>query len=221
MTRGVKVGVRSVLLVMLLVRRFQRTLLTRCSVVPPRERDGARSTMDGAAVQQARVLRFRSSPKRWTFVDVVVVDSGEELGPKSGEELQLCFAAAELPVALAEGALLRFTGTEEPRRTRRGVRAYQCDKLLELTPPAIECAPRGSAGQRSAALRRTPTTRSRAVRVAARARMRRGIASSPRGCWPPLVRRRCRAARACWMWAAAAASSLLSCTADAACARHC
>ena len=41
MTRGVKVGVRSVLLVMLLVRRFQRTLLTRCSVVPPRERDGA------------------------------------------------------------------------------------------------------------------------------------------------------------------------------------
>ena len=94
-----------------------------------------------AAVQQARVLRFRSIPKRWTFVDVVVVDSGEELGPKSGEELQLCFATAELPVALAEGALLRFTGTEEPRRTRRGVRAYQCDKLLELTPPAIECLP--------------------------------------------------------------------------------
>ena len=95
---------------------------------------------DGAPpVQQARVLRFRSIPKRWTFVDVVVVDSGEERGPKPGEELQLCFAAAELPVALAEGALLRFTGTEEPRRTRRGVRAYQCDKLLELTPPAIEC----------------------------------------------------------------------------------
>ena len=79
-------------------------------------------------VQQARVLRWRSIPKRWTFVDVVADDSG-------GEELQLCFAAAELPVALTEGALLRFTGTEEPQRTRRGVRAYQCDKLLELTPP--------------------------------------------------------------------------------------
>jgi hypothetical protein len=86
-----------------------------------------------AAAQQGRVLRFRAIPKRWTFVDVVVVDSGEEL--------QLCFAAAELPVALAEGALLRFTGTEEPRRTRRGVRAYQCDKLLELTPPVVSCLP--------------------------------------------------------------------------------
>lgn len=88
---------------------------------------------EGMAVRQARVLRFRSIPKRWTFVDVVVVDSGEEL--------QLCFAAAELPVALAEGALLRFTGTEEARRTRRGVRAYQCDKLLELTPPVVSCLP--------------------------------------------------------------------------------
>ena len=34
---------------------------------------------EGTAVRQARVLRFRSIPKRWTFVDVVVVDSGEEL----------------------------------------------------------------------------------------------------------------------------------------------
>ena len=143
MTRGVKVGVRSVLLVMLLVRRFQRTLLTRCSVVPPRERDGARSTMDGAAVQQARVLRFRSIPKRWTFVDVVVVDSGEELGPKSGEELQLCFAAAELPVALAEGALLRFTGTEEPPpparswswRAETGPEAEETGEILAEEPP--------------------------------------------------------------------------------------
>ena len=86
-----------------------------------------------AVVQQARILRFRSIPKRWTFVDVAVVDSGEEL--------QLCFAAAELPVALSAGALLCFTGTEEPQRTRRGVRAYQCDRLLELTPPVVSCLP--------------------------------------------------------------------------------
>ena len=85
------------------------------------------------AVQEARVLRWRSIPKRWTFVDVSLADSGEEL--------QLCFAAAELSVALAEGALLRFTGTEEPQRTRRGVRAYQCDKLLQLTPPVVSCLP--------------------------------------------------------------------------------
>ena len=41
MTRGVKVGVPSVFLVLLLVPAFQRTPAPRCPVVPPRERDGA------------------------------------------------------------------------------------------------------------------------------------------------------------------------------------
>ena len=54
MTRGVKVGVRSVLLVMLLVPAFQRTPAPRCPVVPPRERDGARRPWRGMARRCSR-----------------------------------------------------------------------------------------------------------------------------------------------------------------------
>ena len=69
----------------------------------------------------------------------------------SGEEWQLCFPAARLPSELVEGALLRFTGTEEQQRTRRGLRAFQCDRLLELLlPPVDQCLPCGPAPSETA-----------------------------------------------------------------------
>ena len=80
------------------------------------------------------MLRWRSIPNRYIFVDA-------QTG--GAEEWQLCFAIAQLSAAdLIEGAVLRFTGTEEAARTRRGLRAWQCDRLVELTPPlCVPCEP--------------------------------------------------------------------------------
>ena len=84
----------------------------------------ARVEIADKPVLAARVLRWRSIPSRYVFVDAQA----------DGEEWQLCFAVSQLSAtALVDGALLRFTGTEEAARTRRGLRAWQCDRLVELT----------------------------------------------------------------------------------------
>ena len=84
----------------------------------------------------ATALRWRSIPQRYTFVDALALD---------GEEWQLCFAVSELVASdLAAGSLIRFVAQEEPQRTRRGLRAFQCSKLLEHRagpPPPLLCAP--------------------------------------------------------------------------------
>lgn len=84
----------------------------------------------------ATALRWRSIPQRYTFVDALASD---------GEEWQLCFAVSELAASdLAAGTVIRFVAQEEPQRTRRGLRAFQCSKLLERragSPPSLLCAP--------------------------------------------------------------------------------
>ena len=106
----------------------------------------------------ATALRWRSIPQRYTFVDA--------LASNAGEEWQLCFAVAELAASdLMEGTVIRFLAQEEPQRTRRGLRAFQCSKLLERSagaspllctpcdpPPPLHAATQQTGGDPSSAL---------------------------------------------------------------------
>ena len=73
------------------------------------------------------VLRWRAVGSRCVFVDALGDDG----------ELQLCFADGQLAAdELSAGARLRVTARPEPLPTRRGLAAYACAELLELTSNA-------------------------------------------------------------------------------------
>ena len=74
------------------------------------------------------VLRWRAVGSRCVFVDALGDD---------GIELQLCFADGQLAAdELSAGARLRVTARLEPLPTRRGLAAYACSELLELSAGA-------------------------------------------------------------------------------------
>ena len=74
------------------------------------------------------VLRWRAVGSRCVFVDAIGDD---------GIELQLCFADGQLAAdELSAGARLRVTARLEPLPTRRGLAAYACSELLELSAGA-------------------------------------------------------------------------------------
>ena len=83
---------------------------------------------------ELRVQGSRGPVKqRYMFVDALLEASSNE------EVVQLVVDITELPVVgLRVGAVLRVAAVEEPSRTRHGLRAFQCVRLLE--PPVYDKA---------------------------------------------------------------------------------